>query len=99
MFCAAWGVMVSAYQNCLDVFLMQSFELISHKRACRISRQDAIVEVSPYEEEVGLVFEGEVDEYLETSLEVMFSRKPFRSILDCRGVEMVVGSEEHLDCH
>ena len=85
---------MSAYQNCLDVLLIQSFELVCNKSARWVSRKDSIVEISPDKEKVGLVFESKVDECLEALLEVSFAFEAFGSVLDCGGVEVVVSGED-----
>ena len=91
--------MVAADQNYFDLFLVQTLELFSYIRPRRIAWQDAIVEVASNEEQVRPIFKSKIDQHIKTVLKVALSLEPSRTILDCRGIEMVVGCEQHMDCH
>jgi len=57
------------------------FELFCNKGPCGVAGKDSIVEVPSYQEEVWTVFQCEVDERFEATLEVSFSLEPFGTIL------------------
>src|SRR2546428_2383350 len=91
--------MVTADENYLNLFLVQSLELLSHIRSCRVAGQYAVVKVSSYQEEVWPVLECKVDQDIEAVLKVSLSLEPSRTVLYCRGVEMVVGREKNVNSH
>ncbi len=80
---AAWSIVVAAYKNGFDVLLMKTPEVFCYERPRRIAGQNAIIEISTDQKNVGLVLQSEVDQNFEATLEVAFAFESFGSILDC----------------
>jgi len=90
---------MTADQDCLDLFLMQSLELLSHVSSSRVAGQYTVIEVASYQEEVWPVLKSKIDQNIEAVLKVSLSLEPSRTVLYCRGVEMVVGREKDVNSH
>src|SRR5207249_7720758 len=78
---------------------VQPFELLRHVGPCRITRQYAIVEVSSYQEEVWPVVKRKIDQDVEAVLKVSLPFEPSRTILDSRGIKMIIGSKKDMNRH
>jgi len=82
---------MTTYKDDFDPTFVQSFELFSYERPGWVTREDGIIEVSANEQEIWTIFDCEVNEYFETSLEVPFTFEPFRAELDHGRVQMIIG--------
>jgi hypothetical protein len=78
--------MVSADHDYVDPFIVQEFELFSYKGTGAISRQDSIVKVACYEQQVWWVLYCIVDYGFKASLKVSFPIITTRPVVDCSWV-------------
>ena len=91
--------MMSADEDYLDLFLVESLELFGYVASCGIPRQYPIVEISPDQEEVWPVFKSKVDQDIEGVLKVSLPLESPGTVLDGGGIEMIVSCKKHMYCH
>lgn len=90
--------MMPADEENLDFSLIEASELFRNIGTSRVAGKYSVVKVSSNQEYVRPVFQCEVYECFEASLEIVLPLKSLGAILDSRRVEVVVGRQKNMNC-
>ena len=81
---------MSTDEQDLDLLLVEPLQLLRNIGTGRVARKNTIIKVAAYEKEVRPVLKCKVDKDVKAVLKVPLSLEPPRTILDRRGVKMII---------